>query len=756
LSACSSTVPSEESTQKTENALAPSQANLPARQRLATGQFVTPTALRGSVQQSLNPGLADYPDFVAGEAVRSQLSPDGTTLAVLCAGQNSLYASDGTVDVANSTQYIFLYEVSGANKKSPLLKQVLRPTNAHVGLVFSPDGSKLYAAGGRDDVVNIFTKSTDLWAAAGTIRLNHGSSGIGNGVAPNAGGLALSSDGKTLVVVNNYNDSISVIDTDTATVRYEHDLRPFFAGNEGQAGGVGGTFPFAVVVKGNTIAYVTSDRDREVIAIDISSPTSGRLIKRIKLDGNALGLTLDASQRRLYVAEDNADQVAAIDTKTNRVIAKIDARAPEGTLPAGDDARYTGAGTFGVTLSPDGRTLYAVNAGSNSIAVISIEESRHLGKAPDYGVIGLIPTAYEPHDITFSPDGSWMYIVNGKSVTGPNPDHLAGNTATITQITYPDGGAAAAAAARASNEYQFQLERASLVSAPVPSQSRELNRLTAQVAENNFYAGDPESKRVMRSLQKRIKHVIYVVKENRTFDQVLGDLSNGASADSSITQFGQAITPNFHRLATQFVTLDNFRDPGDGSMDGWSWSLQARVTDVETLTQQINYASVNRGLSYESEGTNRGLPVNFATVAERDTAAGKAGTTNYSLLTANLPGGTDNALTGTGNHASSDAPFADQGGYIFRAVLQAGGTVRNYGMLVNNIGSIGTKSAPISDPFSAGEIQVAAMWVATKALVASADAESALPALKPNQPTHSRQAPMKLRVRLWGTIFSCG
>ncbi len=376
LSACSSTVPSEEPTQKTENAIVASQPDSPKRQRLATGQYVTPTALRGSVQQSLNPGLANYPNFVAGEAVRSQLSPDGMTLAVLCAGQNSLYASDGTLDVADSTQYIFLYDVSGANKQSPLLKQVLRPTNSHVGLVFSLDGNKLYAAGGRDDVVNVFAKSADVWAAAGTISLGH-TKGIGNGVAPNAGGLALSADGKTLVVVNNYNDSISVIDTDTATVRYEHDLRPFFAGNEGQVGGVGGTFPFAVVIKGNEIAYVTSDRDREVVAIDISSPTAGHLVKRIKLDGNALGLTLDGSQRRLYVAQDNADQVAVIDTTTNSVVAKIDARAPEGLLPEGDDARYTGAGTFSVTLSPDGHTLYTANAGSNSIAVIRIEESRH-------------------------------------------------------------------------------------------------------------------------------------------------------------------------------------------------------------------------------------------------------------------------------------------------------------------------------------------------------------------------------------------
>src|SRR5689334_18198126 len=107
--------------------------------QLATGQFVTPTAPRGAMQQPLNPRLPAYPDFIAGEAVRSQLSPDGATLAILCAGQNSLYRPDGTVDAANSTQYIFLYDVSGAHKTSPVLTQVIQQTNAHVGLVFSPD-----------------------------------------------------------------------------------------------------------------------------------------------------------------------------------------------------------------------------------------------------------------------------------------------------------------------------------------------------------------------------------------------------------------------------------------------------------------------------------------------------------------------------------------------------------------------------------------------------------------------------------------
>lgn len=678
------------------------------RVRLPTGQFVTPTVISDAVQQYLNPGLAAYPDFVAGEAVRSQLSPDGTTLAVLTAGQNSLYKPDGTVDVANSTQYIFLYDVMGAHKARPLLTHVIKQVNAHVGLVFSPDGNTLYAAGGNDDAVYVYAKSGSSFMVAAPIALGHfapgatGSArnkGIGLGVQPNASGMDISADGSTLVVANNYNDSISVIDTATRRVRYEHDLRPYFANNEGRNGLAGGTFPFAVVVKGNGTAYVSSDRDREVVVVDVSSPTAGHLIKRIKLDGNGLGMTLDASQSKLYVAQDNADEVAVIDTSTNSVIARIDARAPAGVLPR--RTKYTGAATSAVTLSPDGDTLYAVNSGSNSIAVIPLAGRRAK-------TVGLIPTAYEPHDITFSADGSWMYIISGKSITGPNPGHLAGSTASITSIIYPGGNAAAAAASRASNQYQFQLERASLVSAPVPG-SHELRDLTERVAKNNFYSTetDERDERVMRFLSRRIKHVIYVVKENRTFDQVLGDLTNGANADPDLTQFGQSLTPNNHNLATRFVTLDNFMNPGDGSMDGWSWSMQGRVTNTEALTQQINYAAVNRGLSYESEGSNRNVPVNFATVAERDAAAGPAGTTRYSDASATLPGGTANLLTGTGNHASADAPFGIEDGYIFNAVLQAGGTVRNYGFLVNNIGSIGTRAAPIRDPFLSGIVQVA-------------------------------------------------
>src|SRR5262245_45471 len=101
---------------------------------LPSGQYVTPTVISDAVQQFLNPGLHDYPNFVAGEAVRSQLSPDGTTLAIITAGQNSLYKPDGTVDVANSTQFVFIYNVEGANRANPELRQVIQQPKAHVGL----------------------------------------------------------------------------------------------------------------------------------------------------------------------------------------------------------------------------------------------------------------------------------------------------------------------------------------------------------------------------------------------------------------------------------------------------------------------------------------------------------------------------------------------------------------------------------------------------------------------------------------------
>src|SRR5258706_1216011 len=670
------------------------------------GLYITPTALANAVQQPLNPGLTNYPNFVAGEEVKAVVSPDGNTLAILTAGMNSLYDSTGVVDTAASTQFLLLYDVAGAHKSSPVLKQVIQQLNAHVGLVWAPNSQTVYAAGGCDDAVYTYSNNGTSFVLSAKISLGHAPNGcvsnpanrtgLGLGVEPNVAGLAITADGKTLVAANNYNDSISVIDTATGTVRYEYDLRPY-ASSGAPNGTKGGTFPYSVVLNG-AIAYVGSDRDREVVVVNVASQTAGSLVARIQTDGNPNGMTLSADGSTLYVAQDNQDQVAVIDTATNKITHKIDTR---GTAHLDLPANTTGAAPTAVAVNRVKNLLYAVNAGSNSIAVIPLSGPHA------FRTIGLIPTAYDPTDVAFSADGSWMYIINGKSNTGPNPGYGFGNLALVQIIQYPGGNAAEAAKLRANNQYQFQLEHASLVSAQVP-ESDDLWDLTSKVAANNGYRvkSSESDSEVMNFLHSKIKHVIYIVKENRTFDQILGDLGNHSNGDPSLTLFGEAVTPSFHRMARNFVTLDNFMDPGDGSMDGWSWSMRGRVTNTETVTQQINYARVNRGLSYEGEGQNRNIPSNLNSVAARDFFFDPTGaTTPYSNATSSLKSGTANILAGDADHAAADGPTGYQQGYIFNAVLNAGGTIRNYGGVANTPCSIGTIANPISDPFAAGVIQ---------------------------------------------------
>jgi YVTN family beta-propeller protein len=681
------------------------------------GLYITPTALANAVQQTLNPGLTNYPDFVAGEAVKAVVSPDGNTLAILTAGMNSLIKLDNSMppksiaDTSASTQFLFLFGIAGANKSKPVLKQVIQQVNAHVGLVWAPDSKTLYSSGGCEDAVYAYSNSGASFMQSAKISLGHAPNGcvsnaanrtgLGLFVEPNVAGLAISADGSMIVAANNYNDSISVIDTASETVRYEYDLRPY--ATSGLADGTkGGTFPFSVVLNGGT-AYVGSDRDREVVVVNVASKTAGSLVARIPTDGNPNGMTLSADGSTLYVAQDNQDQVAVIDTATNQITHKIDTRGPASLdFPA----NTTGAAPTAVAINPANKMLYAVNAGSNSIAVISLSGPNA------FSTIGLIPTAYDPTDVAFSADGSWMYIVNGKSNTGPNPGYGYGNLGFIQYITppggpFPGGNAAESAKLNANNEYQFQLEHASLVSAEVPA-SNDLWNLTSTVAANNGYGVEPSESdsQVMNFLRSKIKHVIYIVKENRTFDQILGDLGNQSNGDPSLTLFGKFVTPSFHSMAGNFVTLDNFMDPGDGSMDGWSWSMRGRVTNTETITQQENYARVNRGLSYEGEGQNRNIPSNLKTVGGRDFFFDPTGaTTPYTNNTASLKGGTANILAGDGDHAATDGPTGYQQGYIFNAVLNAGGTVRNYGWMANTPGSIGTITNPVSDPFTAGIVQ---------------------------------------------------
>ncbi len=171
----------------------------------------------------------------------------------------------------------------------------------------------------------------------------------------------------------------------------------------------------------------------------------------------------------------------------------------------------------------------------------------------------------------------------------------------------------------------------------------------------------------MKELRARIKHVIYIIKENRTYDQVLGDLGKG-NGDPSLAEFGAKITPNFHNIARQFADLDNFFNSGEVSGDGWPWSTSGRESDFGQKAVPLNYA--NRGTNYEYEGPNRDINVGLATTEERKRANPKT------------PDDPD-LLPGAINVAEPDGPKGSQQGkgYIWDAVLRAGLTFREYGCM---------------------------------------------------------------------------
>jgi hypothetical protein len=191
------------------------------------------------------------------------------------------------------------------------------------------------------------------------------------------------------------------------------------------------------------------------------------------------------------------------------------------------------------------------------------------------------------------------------------------------------------------------------------------------VLANNGIISKPDlgDTRLMRELRHRIKHVIYVVRENRTYDQLLGDLDRG-NGDPSLAEFGETITPNAHRIAQSFVDEDNFFVCGDVSANGWAWTTGARESDFETKSVPLNYSG--RGTDYETEGTNRNINVGLATVKER--------IAHYPLNPTD-----PDILPGTGNVAAPDGPGHDakQQGYIWSAALAAGHSLRNYGVFAD-------------------------------------------------------------------------
>jgi DNA-binding beta-propeller fold protein YncE len=605
------------------------------RMVLPSGQIVTPTAIPRSVLEFLNPNLADAPAFVPSGAMTTIVSPDKKTLLVLTSGYNLTSDSSGNSIADASEQYVFVYDIS-ADK--PAKRQVLEIPNTYAGIAFSPSGQTFYVGGGQDDDIHSFgVQAGGTWAEVGSpIKLGHSTAiALAPGlIPPSTGGLAVTADGSRIVITNFYNDSITIVDVASRSIVKELDLRPGKV-DSAKAGVPGGEYPFWVAIKGNDTVYVSSIRDRQIVIASLGANPA--VVKYIPVSGSPNKLILNKAETLLFAAADFTDTVDVLDTTTDKVVETISTTAPQGWISE-KTREFRGSMPNSLALSPDESTLYVTNGGTNSVAVISIEPGRSR-------VVGLLPTSLYPCSVSVSGDGKWLYVVSGKSKTGPNP--------LETQAS--------------ANQYVLQLHKSTLLGFPLPSQW-ELEALTHVVAENNRFSSDRQFRDefVFDRLRERVKHVIYIVKENRTYDQILGDLDRG-NGDPSLTQFGEQVTPNFHKIARKFVDLDNFYDPGDVSSNGWPWSTAGRESDFGLKSVPVNYAG--RGLNYESEGTNRDINVGLPTSLARET---------FDPISPSDP----DILPGTADVTAPDAP-GENGtpgkGYLWDAALRAGLTIRDYG-----------------------------------------------------------------------------
>jgi DNA-binding beta-propeller fold protein YncE len=493
-------------------------------------------------------------------------------------------------------------------------------------------------------------------------------------VGPTAAGVGITADGATLVVANYETDSITLVDLVHGAVANEYDLRPGRI-NLQQSGVPGGEFPFGVKVAGNNTIYVASSRDREIDVLNLNAGVL-TVTARIPVKGNPEKLILNKAQTQLYVAEANADALVIVNTASNTVVGEVNVSAPVGILGIGKSVPK-GSNPNSVALSPDEKTAYLTDGGTNAVSVVSLT-----GKQPL--VTGLIPTGWQPNSVSISPDASTLYVVNGKSNPGANPlncrfINAGGNYGSNCPNPSEQNGSG--------NDYAWQNQKAGFLVLPVPG-ANDLSQLTGLVAQNNGFNLQLTQQDIstMLFLKQHIQHVIYIVKENRTFDQVLGDLTNGSNGDSTLTQFPSFVTPNFHALATNFVTFDNFYDSGIVSMDGWQWSTAARALDLNEKSVVVNYGK--GGANYDSEGTARNINVALVGIAAR-----KA----WQPLYPNDP----DLLPGTRNEVAADSEDGKEGlGYIWDSVLASHLSFRNYGFFVD-LGSSQGIDPNLTDPCSA-------------------------------------------------------
>jgi YVTN family beta-propeller protein len=433
-----------------------------------------------------------------------------------------------------------------------------------LGLVWHPDGRKLYASGANENVIRELAIQNGRLTASATITLGPPERHPGGDVIENAGyvaGMALSADGKRLYAALLYGEKVQAIDLAerkvVATASLDDEPYTVLLSPDGQT-------LFASVWGGSKIVMLdpaTLEKKGEIAVGE---------------HPNAMAITRDGA--RLFVACANTNAVWVVDlaskTASEQIAVALGPQAPNGSTPNG------------VALSPDGRTLAIANADNNTVTIADVS------KPGGAQVTGWIPVGWYPTGALFDRDGSRLFVLEGKGLTGmPNP-----------RGPQPGGGA------RIDAQYTGGMFQGSLAIIPAPT-AAELSRMTARVRELTPYsdatrlapAGAPAASPIPRRVGEpsSIKYVFYVIRENRTYDQILGDLPK-ANGDPSLTLFGENVTPNAHALATTFTTFDNFYVDAEVSYDGHAFSTGAIATDFVEKMWPANYGR-REGL-YLSEG----------------------------------------------------------------------------------------------------------------------------------------------------------
>lgn len=518
-----------------------------------------------------------------------------------------------------------------------------RSNGLYYGLAISPDGS-VYAAQGAHDSIAVLKLSED-----GSLSLQRS---IKTRAHDFPAGLALDGHSRLYVANNTSGDgdpfkltaSVAIYDTSGGSE----------LGRVAFTGSYGGTsnFPLGIAaLRDGSKAYVASERDDAVYALDTRDPAAPRIAATIATGAHPVAVLLSPDQRRLFVANSLGDTVSVVDTAKDKVIGTALLRpAAARDLP--------GVTPTGLALSPDQKTLYASCADLNAVAVID---------AASMEVRGYIGAGWYPSSVIALADGKHLMVTNAKGSKPRNPtnrpDPHEPRRKTTPMLGVLEGNVSAIR---------------------IPT-GDELKEASDEVMSNGRLDAPADSRpNPLASIGRasgKITHVIYIIKENRTYDQILGDLPRG-NGDPSLVLFGRDVTPNQHALAERFVLLDNLYACGEVSGDGWAWSTQGMADAY--VARNVPYHYSHRGRKFDFEGHNNGYPsAGFPTAGED----GKPLATNPTFKNGLKP-----------------IPDVGSTGFnIWDAARSAGVSLRNYGFFLYFADhTSGTPGGPDNYPVSQG------------------------------------------------------